>query len=158
MFGCKPFPKAHLNPWDTLYRTNPLLNLIPPIRFWIEQCFAHNKFYPYPIFDLVGTPGRIGLFTLSAAIMTGSTMLLKRLYSLVNNQSQHRNSTALDEGTIQEQVEAYVKEGKYIIDAQFGSRQSEQQASAGVGMDESSMAEAAEAYIKEGKYIATGQM
>ncbi len=87
-------------------------------------------------------------------------MVLKRLYSLVNNQSRNTNtnSTALDEGTIQEQVEAYVKERKYIIDAQFGSGQSLQQAGAGVGMDESSMAEAAEAYIKEGKYIATGQM
>ncbi len=85
-------------------------------------------------------------------------MLLKNLHSLVNSQPQHKNSTALDEGTIQEQVEAYVKEGKYILDAQFSSRQSEQQAGAGVGMDESSITEAAKAYIKEGKYIATGQM
>jgi len=121
----------------------------------VEQCFAHNGFYPYPIFDMVGLTGRIGLFTLSAAIMTGSTMVLKQVYTLVNGNAQGSKSVALDEGTIQEQVEAYVREGKYIVEAQFGSGQTGQQA--GVGMDESSMAEAAEAYIKEGTYIVKGQ-
>ncbi len=87
--------------------------------------------------------------------MTGSTMALKQVYSLVNGNAQGSKSVALDEGTIQEQVEAYVREGKYIVEAQFGSGQTGQQA--GVGMDESSMAEAAEAYIKEGTYIVKGQ-
>lgn len=52
--------------------------------FWIEQCFTHNGFYPYPIFEIVGTFGRIGLFTTSAVVMTGSTVALKWLYSTVN--------------------------------------------------------------------------
>lgn len=125
------------------------------IRFWVEQCFKHNGFYPYPIFEMVGFGGRIGLFTLSAAIMTGSTMALKSLYALVNGKAQSSKRVALDEGTIQEQVEAYVREGKYIVEGQLGSGQTGQEV--GVGMDESSMAEAAKAYIKEGTYIAKGQ-
>jgi len=125
------------------------------IRFWVEQCFKHNGFYPYPIFDMVGLGGRIGLFTVSAAIMTGSTMLLKKLYLMVNGKAQGSKESALDEGTIHEQVEAYVREGKYIAKGQFGSGQTREQA--GLAMDESSMAEAAKAYVMEGKYIAKGQ-
>lgn len=82
--------------------------------FWVEQCFKHNGFYPYPIFDMVGFGGRIGLFISSAAIMTGSTVLLKQVYALVNGGKRGRSGRAMDEGTIQEQVEAYLKEAKYI--------------------------------------------
>lgn len=52
--------------------------------FWVEQCYKHNGFYPYPIFEQVDLIGRIGLFILSAVVMTGSTMTLKRLYAVVN--------------------------------------------------------------------------
>ncbi|CAG8907459.1 unnamed protein product [Penicillium salamii] len=41
--------------------------------FWIEQCFAVNGWYPYPIFEALPTEGRIGLFTLSAVVMALST-------------------------------------------------------------------------------------
>ena len=66
--------------------------------FWIDQCFKHNGFYPYPIFEMVGTVGRVGLFTLSAVVMTGSTVILKRIYSIVNGQEEE----ARNKGTIQE--------------------------------------------------------
>lgn len=82
--------------------------------FWVEQCFKHNGFYPYPIFDMVGFGGRIGLYISSAAIMTGSTVLLKQVYALVNGGKGGRSGRAMDEGTIQEQVEAYLKEATYI--------------------------------------------
>ncbi len=52
--------------------------------FWVEQCYKHNGFYPYPIFDKVDFVGRIGLFVLSAVVMTGSTVMLKRLYAVLN--------------------------------------------------------------------------
>ena len=52
--------------------------------FWVEQCYRHNGFYPYPIFEKVDLMGRIGLFALSAVVMTGSTVLLKRLHSVLN--------------------------------------------------------------------------
>lgn len=81
----------------------------------------HNGFYPYPIFDMVGFAGRIGLFTMSAAIMTGSTMVLKRIYSIVNEKAQDNNRTGMDEGSIQEQMEAYAKEVNYIAKAHVGT-------------------------------------
>ncbi|KAK9853422.1 hypothetical protein MYU51_006513 [Penicillium brevicompactum] len=52
--------------------------------FWIEQCFAVNGWYPYPIFEALPTEGRIGLFTLSAAVMALSTITLKWLHGRVN--------------------------------------------------------------------------
>ncbi|CAG8079193.1 unnamed protein product [Penicillium salamii] len=52
--------------------------------FWIEQCFAVNGWYPYPIFEALPTEGRIGLFTLSAIVMALSTITLKWLFGRVN--------------------------------------------------------------------------
>ena len=52
--------------------------------FWVEQCYKNNGFYPYPIFEQVDLIGRIGLFVLSAVVMTGSTVTLKRLYAILN--------------------------------------------------------------------------
>ena len=40
--------------------------------------------YPYPIFEQLSTTGRIGLFSLSAIVMTLCTVTLKRLYGHVN--------------------------------------------------------------------------
>ena len=28
--------------------------------FWIERCYQHNQFYPYPLFEVLSTPQRIG--------------------------------------------------------------------------------------------------
>jgi len=52
--------------------------------FWIEKCYQHNDWYPYPIFELLPTSGRIGLFSLSATVMALNTMTLKWLYGRVN--------------------------------------------------------------------------
>ncbi|KAL9095592.1 MAG: hypothetical protein Q9165_002024 [Trypethelium subeluteriae] len=52
--------------------------------FWVEACYAHNGFYPYPIFADAGTVGRVGLFVMSAVVMTVSTGLLKWVYAVVN--------------------------------------------------------------------------
>lgn len=87
---------------------------------WIEQCFKHNGFYPYPIFELVGTGGRVGLFTLSALVMTGSTVVLKWIYSTTNGSVEQKKGNALDEGSVQEQVKAYAKEANYIAQGQPG--------------------------------------
>lgn len=51
---------------------------------WVEQCFAHNHFYPYPIFEILDTTQRIGLFAFSALLMTLSTTVLIWLYAVVN--------------------------------------------------------------------------
>lgn len=63
--------------------------------FWIEMCYAHNGFYPYPIFQVLDIPGRIGLFAGSAVVMTLSTLTLKWLYTVVNGKAmdeKHRPS------------------------------------------------------------------
>lgn len=52
--------------------------------FWIEQCYAYNSFYPYPIFDVLDTTGRVGLFAASAVLMACATGALAWLYALVN--------------------------------------------------------------------------
>ncbi|KAJ5925459.1 hypothetical protein N7454_008098 [Penicillium verhagenii] len=52
--------------------------------FWVEQCFLYNGWYPYPIFEQLSTVGRIGLFSLSAAVMAFSTVTIQWLYGRVN--------------------------------------------------------------------------
>jgi hypothetical protein len=58
--------------------------------FWIEQCFAMNGFYPYPIFELVGFGGRVGLFLASAALMAVNTAVLSWVYRVVNGAGEER--------------------------------------------------------------------
>ncbi|KAL8764472.1 MAG: hypothetical protein Q9203_007113 [Teloschistes exilis] len=52
--------------------------------FWVEQCYRHNGWYPYPIFAALTTPWRIMLFTFSGALMTASMEALKLVYSKIN--------------------------------------------------------------------------
>lgn len=52
--------------------------------FWIELCYTRNGFYPYPLFEILGTGERVGLFGGSAVVMTASTFVLKWLYGRVN--------------------------------------------------------------------------
>lgn len=52
--------------------------------FWVQQCYEHNGYWPYPIFDEVGPQGRLALFAGSAAVMTLSSLSLKWVYSVVN--------------------------------------------------------------------------
>jgi len=52
--------------------------------FWIEQCYQHNGWYPYPLFEALTTPWRAVLFAFSAIVMTLSTVTLKWLYGRVN--------------------------------------------------------------------------
>lgn len=64
--------------------------------YWIERCFEHNGFYPYPIFELAGFGGRIALFTISAFIMMGATVALQALYGLVNGGADTAKATVSD--------------------------------------------------------------
>ncbi|KAB8302093.1 hypothetical protein EYC80_005544 [Monilinia laxa] len=61
---------------------------------WVEQCYKHNGFYPYPLFGLLDTTQRAVLFTGAALTMTGSTAMLKWLYGRVNGLqgAQHRST------------------------------------------------------------------
>lgn len=50
--------------------------------------------YPYPIFELLDTKGRIGLFAVSALLMTANTLTLKHLYGRVNGFGRSERSEA----------------------------------------------------------------
>ncbi|KAL1588209.1 hypothetical protein WHR41_02953 [Cladosporium halotolerans] len=69
--------------------------------FWIEQCFTYNQFYPYPIFDVLDTPGRVGLFAASAGLMALATGALVWLYGVVNGR--------VDEGRLGKERSGNVK-------------------------------------------------
>jgi len=61
---------------------------------WVEQCFRHNGWYPYPLFGQLDTTQRAVLFAGAAMAMTGSTAMLKWLYCRVNGlQGEQRRST-----------------------------------------------------------------
>jgi len=51
---------------------------------WVEQCYKHNGFYPYPLFGQLDTLQRVILFTAAASTMTASTITLQWLYGRVN--------------------------------------------------------------------------
>ncbi|KAB2578623.1 Integral membrane protein [Lasiodiplodia theobromae] len=57
--------------------------------FWVEACFAHNGFYPYPLFGQLDTNARVLLFSGAAAIMAVSTLALKAVYQAVNGLSRN---------------------------------------------------------------------
>lgn len=54
--------------------------------FWIELCYSHNAFYPYPIFEILNTPYRVLLFANSALIFFVGLWTLKWLYKQINGQ------------------------------------------------------------------------
>ncbi|KAI9053799.1 hypothetical protein LZ554_002748 [Drepanopeziza brunnea f. sp. 'monogermtubi'] len=61
---------------------------------WVEHCYKHNGFYPYPLFAALGTGSRIVLFTGAALLMTGSTVMLQKLCTLVNGRQPADRSQA----------------------------------------------------------------
>lgn len=109
-----------------------MADLILYIRPWVEACASHNGYYPYPIFDMVGTKGRIGLFTLSALVMTGSTVMLKALYEMINGKD------ALIANENEKEKKTIEKEGH------------------GRPLDESSVSEAASGMAKQAGWMAKG--
>jgi len=52
--------------------------------YWLELCFSHNGFYPYPLFKLLTTLQRLVLFVACAGAMAGMTLVLKQIYRVVN--------------------------------------------------------------------------
>ncbi|KAF7546683.1 hypothetical protein G7046_g9235 [Stylonectria norvegica] len=58
--------------------------------YWVELCFSHNGWYPYPLFELLSTTQRVMLFTFSAGLVTVSSAGLKWIYARVNGYDQAR--------------------------------------------------------------------
>ena len=51
---------------------------------WVEHCWKHNNFYPYPVFEILDEYQRIGLFAFSAVIMSAATVSLSWMYARIN--------------------------------------------------------------------------
>jgi hypothetical protein len=68
----------------------PLLSLVTSTAiaflywWWIEVCYSYNGFYPYPIFALLSTAQRIGLFAVSGATMWVVGGALRAAYAWAN--------------------------------------------------------------------------
>jgi len=61
---------------------------------WVEHCYSHNGFYPYPLFAVLDMGERVMLFIAAAMTMTTSTLLLQWLYEQVNGlQGAKKRST-----------------------------------------------------------------
>ncbi|KAH8731375.1 FAR-17a/AIG1-like protein-domain-containing protein [Phaeosphaeriaceae sp. PMI808] len=79
-----PWPSSPMNPQA------PLISLITSTSvaflywWWIEICYSHNGFYPYPLFAMLSTYQRIGLFALSGTTMWVVGSGLRALYAYVN--------------------------------------------------------------------------
>ncbi|KAK8925264.1 hypothetical protein H634G_05851 [Metarhizium anisopliae BRIP 53293] len=58
--------------------------------YWVEICFSKNRWYPYPMFELLTTGQRVLLFTFSAGLVTAFSSLLSWLYGVVNDNEQAR--------------------------------------------------------------------
>ncbi|EME39728.1 hypothetical protein DOTSEDRAFT_66657 [Dothistroma septosporum NZE10] len=61
--------------------------------FWIERCYQFNNFYPYPIFEILTTTQRVGLFGFSALLMTTATASLVWLYGYINGKELENTGT-----------------------------------------------------------------
>ncbi|KAI0009113.1 FAR-17a/AIG1-like protein [Xylariaceae sp. FL0662B] len=73
--------------------------------FWVEYCFTQNGWYPYPIFDMLSTWQRALLFTFSASLMTGSTMMLKWWFGKINGIEKFKKEAVTNPAGVGSKVE-----------------------------------------------------
>lgn len=79
-----PWPSSPMNPQAPLITLALSTAIAFSYWFWIEICFSQNGFYPYPIFAILTTYQRIGLFAVSGSIMWVVGGALRALYAWAN--------------------------------------------------------------------------
>lgn len=79
-----PWPTAPANPQAPVIMLVASTAIAFAYWWWIELCYVYNGFYPYPIFGMLTTYQRIGLFALSGATMWVVGGALRALYAWVN--------------------------------------------------------------------------
>jgi hypothetical protein len=83
-----PWPSSPMNPQAPLL----MLGMSTAVAFlywwWIEICYSYNGFYPYPIFGMLSTHQRIGLFAMSGSIMWVVGGVLRASYAYLNGYEQ----------------------------------------------------------------------
>ncbi|KAK3197038.1 hypothetical protein GRF29_1536g359274 [Pseudopithomyces chartarum] len=84
LFLSPPWPTRPINPRASLVSLVSSITLAFTYWFWIERCYAENGFYPYPIFSILSTPQRIGLFAGSGVAMWAVGAGLRWCYRAIN--------------------------------------------------------------------------
>ncbi|KAF1920011.1 FAR-17a/AIG1-like protein-domain-containing protein [Ampelomyces quisqualis] len=79
-----PWPSSPANPQAPLLTLALSAAVALLYWVWIETCFAYNGFYPYPVFQLLTTVQRLGLFAVSAATMWVAAGALRVVYAWLN--------------------------------------------------------------------------
>ena len=79
-----PWPSAPMNPQAPLITLVLSTGVAFLYWFWIEICYARNGFYPYPLFEMLTTAQRVGLFVLSGSIMWVVGGALRAAYAWCN--------------------------------------------------------------------------
>ncbi|KAF2630666.1 hypothetical protein BU25DRAFT_407941 [Macroventuria anomochaeta] len=100
-----PWPSSPMNPQAPLLTLGVSIGVAFAYWWWIEICYSHNGYYPYPIFELLTTYQRVGLFTVSGATMWVAGGALRALYAYVNGyeltealEKSHRARKMVSEG------------------------------------------------------------
>lgn len=57
---------------------------------WVERCFMHNKFYPYPLMALMTREQRILLFAFATLLCWSSFLTVRGLYRKINGEIQRK--------------------------------------------------------------------
>ncbi|KUJ14111.1 uncharacterized protein LY89DRAFT_590926 [Mollisia scopiformis] len=73
-------------PWSMKILNVVLLDLVLTFSYWswIEYCFSVNGWYPYPLLGSLSVSQKLLLSIVSAALMTGSTMVLESVHERVD--------------------------------------------------------------------------
>jgi hypothetical protein len=79
-----PWPSRPMNPQAPLISLGLSTAVAFAYWWWIEVCYSYNGFYPYPIFALLTTVQRVGLFAMSGGIMWVVGGALRAAYVWVN--------------------------------------------------------------------------
>ena len=91
-----PWPTTPINPQAPLITLVSSTTLAFAYWFWIELCYARNGFYPYPIFELLSTVQRVGLFAVSGITMWFVGAGLRALYAWVNGLEEFQAGRAAE--------------------------------------------------------------
>ena len=79
-----PWPSTPISPEAPFYSLLTSTAIAFLYWFWIEICYSYNGFYPYPLFGILTTAQRVGLFAVSGATMWVVGGGLRAVYAWVN--------------------------------------------------------------------------
>jgi hypothetical protein len=65
---------------------------------WIEHCFTHNNFYPYPLMSILNQRQRTLLFTFATLLCWSSFLSVRALYRKINGEFKKTTHQKKDVG------------------------------------------------------------